>query len=112
MSRDASSVMDILQACREIQGLTRGMSEDDFLADQRTHYAVLYLFAVIGEAVFRLSDEFKDQHTEISWREIRGMRNVLVYNYEGVNLKKTWEAINLDLPELQRALSDDMPGSA
>lgn len=58
----------------------------------------------IGEFVGRLSDEFKDDHPEIPWNDIKGMRNIHDYNYDNVMFDLVWESISEDLPYLKEYL--------
>ena len=58
----------------------------------------------IGEFVGRLSDEFKDDHPEIPWNDIKGMRNIHAHNYDNVMFDLVWESISEDLPYLKEYL--------
>lgn len=55
----------------------------------------------IGEAVNRLSDDFKMQHPEIDWKRIYGMRCHLVHGYEMFDAEIVWDAIEHHLPPLR-----------
>jgi uncharacterized protein with HEPN domain len=57
---------------------------------------------ILGEAVAALSDDFKEEHSDIPWSKIVGMRNVLIHNYFGIDLDVVWSVVEDDLPELQR----------
>ena len=48
--------------------------------------------------------DFQKIHNTIPWREVYGLRNRIVHDYEGVNLKLVWEIISDDLPELKQML--------
>lgn len=48
----------------------------------------------------RLEKEFVEQHKEIAWNQLYGLRNRIVHDYEGVNLQLIWEIVNEDIPEL------------
>lgn len=56
---------------------------------------------IIGEAVYMLTKEFRDTHPEINWRQIEGMRHVLVHGYYTINPQSLWETIEYDVPELK-----------
>jgi uncharacterized protein with HEPN domain len=51
-----------------------------------------------------VDEEFEQKHTDIPWRQVYGLRNRIVHDYEGVNLKLVWEIIETDLPELMEML--------
>ena len=58
--------------------------------------------AIIGEAVKNLSKSFKDKHPEVEWHKIAGMRNLLVHEYFGVDLKLTYKIVKKRIPELKQ----------
>ena len=75
MRRDTGTVLDIFLACRDIEEFLTGYDRELFLDDRRTRYAVIHQIIVIGEAVKRLSDEFRDEQFDAvvadydaSWR--------------------------------------------
>ena len=100
MERDKASLFDIVGAARTILHLVDGFDRATFLSDRRTHLAVLHQFIVLGEAVKRLSLEFRAQHADVPWREIAGMRDKLVHDYDDVNLNRVWGAVQRDVPAL------------
>ena len=55
----------------------------------------------IGELVGILSDDLKTENNDVAWKEIRGMRNVIVYDYGNVRLDVTWETVINDIPLLK-----------
>jgi uncharacterized protein with HEPN domain len=100
MKRDAASLLDIARFAQMILQLTDGMDQSMFEADIRTQLAVLYELTVLGEAVKRLSLEFRDRHPEIPWRNMAGMRDKLIHDYDGVDAKRVWEVVTTSLPGL------------
>ena len=56
----------------------------------------------IGELVGKLTEEFRAQHPDIPWRQIRAMRNIVAHNYGTVDPETTWEIISDDIPELKK----------
>ena len=58
----------------------------------------------MGELINRLDDAFTEQYAEIPWHQIRGLRNRIIHDYDGVNLKLVWEIIEIDLEELREQL--------
>ena len=59
------------------------------------------MFEVIGEATKRISPELKSKHTNIAWKEIAGLRDVLIHDYEDVDLPAVWQIIQNDIPTLK-----------
>ena len=100
MSRDQQSIQDIWKAIQEILSFVAGMDYEALNADRCTQVAVLYEIIVIGEAANRLSDEFRQEHSAVPWKEIIGMRNILAHQYEKVDSEVVWDVVNHDIPEL------------
>ncbi|WP_028298554.1 HepT-like ribonuclease domain-containing protein [Olivibacter sitiensis] len=98
-------LVDIDDAIKNILEFTREVDDDTFGSSLKVKHAVLHNFAVIGEAVSKLSDAFKAAHTEIAWREIKGFRNYVVHEYFGLDDGIIWEIIQNDLPQLQRDIN-------
>lgn len=59
---------------------------------------------IIGEAARAIPQDFKNQHLEIPWRQINGMRNILVHIYFGIDRNRIWEAVEHDLPVLKASV--------
>jgi uncharacterized protein with HEPN domain len=78
-------IKDIVDAIRAIQAYVAGMDLKRFQADIKTVDAVVYRFAVIGEAANNIPRDIMEAYPEIPWRDMRDMRNVVVHVYFGVN---------------------------
>jgi len=61
-------------------------------------------FVIIGEACKQLPQYVKDDNPSVPWRGIAGMRDVLVHQYAGINLKALWDAVKNNVPELKKAV--------
>ena len=80
-SRDRGRLEDILKFAQNVEKIVNGISFDDFVNDIRIYYSVMKNVEVIGEAANMLTRDFKEKHTELPWRLIVKMRNVLVHGY-------------------------------
>ena len=93
-------VRDILAAVRAIARYTEGMTFEEFAADSRTVDAVVRNLMTIGESTRWIPEPIKDAHREVPWRTLRGVRNVVVHEYFGVDSEILWETVRSDLPPL------------
>jgi uncharacterized protein with HEPN domain len=93
MRHDEFIVLDIIRAAQLATAFTQGQNRETFLQDIKTQSAVLHQLMVMGEAVKRLSLEYREQHPDIPWKLMAGMRDVLIHGYDIVNLKEVWKTI-------------------
>lgn len=103
--RDQAALMDITRAAQLALAFAEDMSQLEFERDLKTQSAVLYQIAIVGEAVKRLSPEFRSQHPEIPWQAIAGMRDVLIHDYGSVDVKRIWLTLESSLPTLLEFLA-------
>lgn len=97
------------QAATDACSFVEGLSKEDFLADKRTQQAVIMSLIVIGEAATKVMDgyaEFANQHRQVPWRSMRGMRNRIAHGYFDINLDVVWDTVQTALPELLEQLPE------
>ncbi len=92
---------DILTALSEVEEFTRGMDYETFSADKKTINAVIRSLEVLGEAAKRVPISFREKHPHVPWSKMAGMRDVLIHDYMGVDLKTVWKVAQERLPELR-----------
>ena len=109
MSRDDGNVLDVIQAANRILQFVAGQDLSGFVADVKTHSAVLHQLIVMGEAAKRVSNEYRELHPEIPWRQIAGLRDVLVHHYDQIDLQEIWSTVGRDLPAAVEALTRLIP---
>jgi uncharacterized protein with HEPN domain len=80
------------------------MTFADFEQDDKTIDAVLRNLEIIGEAARHISRELQADHPEIPWAEMQAMRNIVVHEYHGVNLKIIWQTVKENLHPLKPLL--------
>ena len=104
MPRDYKQQLDdIIQAITFIREYVKDMDYGAFEADTKTQHAVIHNLEVIGEAARSMPDEVKDNAAEIEWEKIIALRNILIHEYFGVNLKIIWDVIQNKLDALESA---------
>lgn len=85
------------------------MTRQQFLADWKAQSILQHQLMILGEAVKRLSQEFRDLHPEIPWRGIAGERDVLVHQYDAVDLPEVWLVVAEKVPPLLAFLETVAP---
>jgi len=109
VSRDESVyVADMLEACERVREYTSGFDHASFRSDRKTVDAVVRNLEVLGEAAKRVSPAVRDQAPSIPWREIAGMRDVLIHDYFGIDLDIVCDVVFAKVPGLESALRDLM----
>lgn len=103
MKEDRVYLQHILEALEAVRDYTSEGSES-FFSDRKTRKAVIREIQEIAESTQRLSPELKQRADAIPWRDIAGFRNVIVHDYLGLNMKRIWEIVERDLPELEKQL--------
>ena len=93
-------IQDILQSIAEIQQRTSGLTFEEFQTDKTIAKAVLYDFVIIGEATRNIPVDIQSRYSQIPWRLMAGMRNVMTHEYFQINLLRVWETIDYDLSSL------------
>jgi uncharacterized protein with HEPN domain len=109
VSRDNATLLDIATAARLIQTFIQGMTKEALLGDLKTQSAVLHQVPVIGNAVKRLSQAFREQHPILPWSLMVGMRDHLMHGYDAVDLEEVWKTASHDVPEVLIKLEPLLP---
>ena len=99
----------MLDAISRIQRYVGRRRRAGFLADPLLQDAVMRNIEVIGEAAGRVSGELTSRYPAIAWSDIAGMRHRLIHGYLSVNLNTVWQAVERDLPVLEKQLVKLVP---
>jgi uncharacterized protein with HEPN domain len=68
--------------------------------------AIIRNLEIIGEASVNVSDELKERYPDVSWKEMRGMRNFVTHQYFGVELMDVWDTVVRDIPVLKKQIQN------
>jgi len=98
----------ILECIEKIERFTAD-GRERFFQDAMVQDAVLRNLEVIGEAAKRLDDAYRGAHPEVPWRALAGLRDVLIHQYERVDLEKVWAILEKELPPLRGAIAAMLP---
>jgi uncharacterized protein with HEPN domain len=110
MRRDGTTLLDVARAARLVIEFKEGMDKEAFLRDVKTQSALPHQLMITGEAVKRLSDDFRCQHRQIPWGLTSGMRDKLIHGYGIVDLNEVWKTADSDVPDLLSLLEAMLPG--
>ncbi len=100
------SITKIINYIDTILVYTKDVNYEGFVDNTMLVDACVFNLSQIGELVSKLDEEYVNNYSEIPWFKMRGLRNRIVHDYEGVNLKLIWEIIDHDLKILKSQLSD------
>ncbi len=92
----------ILESIELIAEYTRNLSFEDFKNDRKTVDAVIRNLAIIGEAGNKTSKEFQNKYPAIPWKNLIGLRNILIHDYLGVDINAVWANIQKELSPLKQ----------
>jgi len=100
-------IQDILESIELIEDYAKGVNKEDFLDKDdnlQMKDAIIRRLEIIGEAVKNIPDDFKKDYPDIPWKQISGMKDVLIHEYFGVSLERVWNTAKEDLPELKEVI--------
>lgn len=102
---DSQRILHIIEAIQEIENYIQGVDFSTFSKNSMIRFAAIKQLEIIGEAANHLTQEFRLKTSDISWREIISLRNVLIHEYFGVDEVLVWQIITVDIPILKEKLS-------
>ena len=101
---------DILDAMEKAEMFIAGLTYEQFETDLKTNFAVVRAIEIIGEATKRLPMTIRDQYPNLPWKDLAGMRDVIIHGYDNVNLRIVWDVVKQDIPrikpQIEQILSD------
>ena len=97
-------VENILESITKIEKYTDNLTIHDFVENELIQDGVIRNFEIIGEATKHLSKDFRENYSAIPWKQIAGMRDILIHDYLGIDIYAVWETIETNLPQLKRQL--------
>ncbi|MBF0539559.1 MAG: DUF86 domain-containing protein [Nitrospirae bacterium] len=99
-------IEDIFESADKIVKYTDGLNSDDFFKDPKTYDAVMRNLQIMGEAVKNVPREIKERYKHIHWKNITGLRNIIVHEYFGVKESVIWDIIKNGIPDIKRQIEN------
>jgi len=109
---DHARLNHIIDAINEVEKYLTDIDLQEFMENSMVRFACIKQLEIIGEAANHLSDELKDFYHQVSWRQIIGLRNILVHEYFGIDSEVVWNILENDLPEFKREIVKIISASA
>ena len=99
--RDKERLVHILTAIDNLIDGSKRYTMEQAEKDTIIFFGFVKQLEIIGEATYKLTNEFRDEHPETPWHKMEGMRHVLVHGYYLISPGKVWNVIENDLPTLR-----------
>ena len=100
MKKDPGVFLEhILDSIELIESYSKEKTERDLMESVGLQDQIIRRIEIIGEAVKNLPEDLRRDHPEVPWRDMAGMRDIVVHQYLGVDLEFVWQAATKDFPE-------------
>ncbi len=99
-------IKDMIENMEKSEIFVKDLNYEDFVSDEKTHYAVIRCIEIIGEAAKHIPQEIRKKYPEIPWKDMAGMRDKATHFYFGINLEKVWLVVKKDIRELKPLIKE------
>ncbi|MBR1516703.1 MAG: DUF86 domain-containing protein [Bacteroidales bacterium] len=99
--RDIERLRHILEAANVLSEYVEHHTLEEAQSDPVVYFGLVKHVEIIGEAVYKMSLQYRAEHNEVNWDDINRMRHVLVHGYYKIRPKQLWETISVDIPQLK-----------
>jgi len=97
-------IEDALECIGRIEKYIEGLTFEDFENDSKTVDAVVRNLEIIGEASKSIQEDVKARYPDVYWKGVVGLRNRIIHEYFGVDLKIIWHIVKEELPTLMKQM--------
>ena len=105
------AIKNILKHIDKIIEFTNNIDYEEFISDNMIQDACFLNLMQIGETTIKIDDSYMKKYVDIKWKEMKGLRNRIVHDYDGVNINIIWDTIKNDLPilkdQLERVINNE-----
>ena len=106
IKEDLAYTDHILDCIRKIKEFSSGLTFNEFNANELVQDAIIRNIEIIGEASKKISSSTKKTFYRIPWKEISGIRDKLIHDYMGIDVKVVWKTIKEDIPTLEKLITE------
>ena len=99
--RDIERLQHILEAANVLSEYVKHHTLEESQADPVMYFGLVKHVEIIGEAVYKMTLQYRTSHNEVNWDDIERMRHVLVHGYYKIRPNQLWETIAVDIPQLK-----------
>jgi len=106
--RDFSIIKKIIKYCEEVNEAHSIFNHSfaEFKTNSVYRNSIALCILQIGELTNNLSDDFKNNHSQIPWKSIKGMRNIVAHKYGSIDIQILWETSETDIINLYEYLNE------
>jgi uncharacterized protein with HEPN domain len=95
---------DILDSILLIENYIEGISKNEFELNEEKQDAVIRRLEIIGEAIEHIPEDVREKYPDIPWKQIAGLRDVVIHEYFGVSISRIWNVLINDLSKLKETI--------
>lgn len=96
----------MLKYCDDAMKYAQGSTYEDFIGNELYLTFSVFALSQLGELANRLDKAFYQKYPSIPWNAIRGLRNHIVHDYEGIEFQSLWSTITVNIPVLKTQLQN------
>ncbi|MCC5912491.1 MAG: DUF86 domain-containing protein [Clostridiaceae bacterium] len=103
MKDDRTYLNHIVECINNIETYTEE-GKEKFMESTLIQDAVIRNLEIVGEATKKISIDVRNSYAELPWREMAGLRDVLIHDYFGVDVKIVWNVVEKELPKVKKGI--------
>lgn len=103
-TRNNAALLNMVKAMQSLQSFTKDRSFERYVTDELLRLGIEKALEILGEAANRLTPEFQAEHVEIDWRNIVGLRNAIIHQYDEIDYETIWKIATVQVPILRKEI--------